>query len=239
VGRPNVGKSALLNALVGDERAIVAELPGTTRDTVNAALVWRGLAMEFVDTAGIRSTEDAIEGKGIQRSLRAMEGADFRVVVIDSSVPVSDADRDIVSAAAGPAVIALNKSDLPCAVGEDDILQLLSTGRFEKAVRTSAIACGFFGRDNGIDDLKETIFRAALGTSSLSEGYAATERMTEALRDVALRTDDALEAMKKSAGVDVAGSFLAEASEIISRQLGADATEDLLNRIFSTFCVGK
>jgi tRNA modification GTPase len=239
VGRPNVGKSALLNALVGEERAIVAELPGTTRDTVNASLVWRGLAMEFVDTAGIRRTEDAIEGQGIERSLRAMDGADIRVVVIDSSSPVSEADREIASSAAEPVVIALNKSDLPRAVSEDDILSIPGSGPIRKTVRTSAIGSGFSGQSDGIDELKEDLFEAALGTSSVSEGYAATERMTEALRQAAICVDEARGAMKKSAGVDVAGSLLAEASEIISKQLGADATEELLNRIFSTFCVGK
>ncbi|MDR3255597.1 MAG: tRNA uridine-5-carboxymethylaminomethyl(34) synthesis GTPase MnmE [Synergistaceae bacterium] len=237
VGRPNVGKSALLNALVGDERAIVAETPGTTRDTVNASTIWRGLVMEFVDTAGIRSTDDEIEGKGIERTLMAMRGADICVVALDSSSPISDIDREIASSVAKPAVMAINKSDLPRVASDDDILALSGLGPIEKSVRTSAIKSA--SPDSGIDELKDAIFGLALGDVSIEEGYSATERTVNVIREAARFVDEAGQAIKKSAGVDVAGSLLASASEIISEQLGTDATEELLDAIFSTFCVGK
>jgi tRNA modification GTPase len=254
VGRPNVGKSALMNALVGERRAIVTEIPGTTRDTVTASAVWRGLAMEFVDTAGIRETEDKIEIIGISRSLDAMRSCDIRVVALDSSHGITPADFGIISESLGesepmefsglsngsdsfgkiPTLLALNKCDLPGALNLDD-LTLCEAKRINriKRIKTSALT------GEGISELKDAIFELALGSASVEEGYAATERITSAIREASLRVEEAGEALNRSAGVDVAGSLLAEASEIISSQLGVNATEELLDAIFSTFCVGK
>ncbi|MDR1943722.1 MAG: tRNA uridine-5-carboxymethylaminomethyl(34) synthesis GTPase MnmE [Synergistaceae bacterium] len=230
IGRPNVGKSALLNALVGEERAIVTDVPGTTRDTVSAFAVWRGLAMEFVDTAGIRQPGDEVEELGIARSLKAMEGADVCVVVVDSSQRLTGFDRSAAGGVAKPALLALNKSDLPGAADESEAL---SIGRFERAVHTSALT------GEGVAELKDAIFALAVGDSSLEEGFTATERMTAALNEASQCMDCAGEALKRSAAVDAAGALLAEAADIIARLLGEDATEDLLDAIFSTFCVGK
>jgi tRNA modification GTPase len=254
VGRPNVGKSALMNALIGERRAIVTEIPGTTRDTVTASSVWRGLAMEFIDTAGIRETEDEIEIIGISRSREAMRGADIRVVVLDSSRGITSADRGIIFESVGeseptessglpnqpdssgkiPALLALNKCDLPDALNLD-ALTLSETQKINriKRIKTSALT------GEGISTMKDAIFELALGSASVEEGYAATERITSAIREAAIRMDEARDALYRSAGVDVAGSLLAEASETISSQLGVNATEELMNAIFSTFCVGK
>ena len=233
VGRPNVGKSALLNALVGEGRAIVADMPGTTRDTVNAFTIWRGLTLEFVDTAGIRRTADNIESMGVERSLKAMEGADLCVLVIDSSALTgnpAEEDIEIVSAVPKPAVLALNKSDLQSAPRETE---KIFSGGFARSVRTSALL------GDGVAELKDAIFELAVGGAAVEEGYAATERMVDAIKKAARYIDDAGVALKNSAGVDVAGSMLAEASDAIAAQLGADAGEELLESIFSTFCVGK
>jgi tRNA modification GTPase len=261
LGSPNVGKSSLLNALVGEERAIVTKIPGTTRDTVAASTVWRGLAIEFVDTAGIRKTEDEIESIGISRSLEAMSGADIRIVVIDSSSGITAADMEVISSvfkqnhakgrakgsakgtakdAAKSVIIAMNKRDLPqyadengkCLIpprGINDIDEIKSVN----IVKTSALS------GEGIAELKDAIFNLALGSASAYEGYAATERTASAISEAAFLIGEAKDAIKHSLGADVAGSLLAEASEAISSVLGADATEELLDAIFSNFCVGK
>jgi tRNA modification GTPase len=238
LGRPNVGKSALLNALTGQDRAIVAATPGTTRDTVTASTVWRGLALEFVDTAGIRETSDEIEGIGIARSLAAMGGADVRLVVTDASGMTAD-DEEIISEAtkkdagdaAGSTLLALNKSDLlpPGCLKNADV----ASGAGINQIKTSALT-GY-----GIEALKDAIFELALGSVPAEEGYAATERMASGIAEAASLLGDAKAAMKRADGIDAVGSLLAEASVAIAALLGADATEELLDAIFSNFCVGK
>jgi tRNA modification GTPase len=249
LGSPNVGKSSLLNALIGEERAIVTKIPGTTRDTVAASTVWRGLAIEFVDTAGIRNTEDEIESIGISRSLEAMGGADVRIVAIDSSRGITASDMEAIASvfkkispedAAKSALIAMNKCDLPQygdengeGAGSPVSLHDIEEIKNVNIVKTSALS------GEGIDELKDAIFNLALGSASIDESYAATERMASAISDAASLIGEAKDAIKRSLGVDVAGSLLAEASEAISSLLGADATEELLDAIFSNFCVGK
>lgn len=247
LGRPNVGKSALLNALTGEQRAIVTAIPGTTRDTVTASAVWRGMALEFVDTAGIREARDEIEGIGITRSLAAMEGADIRLVVIDSAEGMTAGDAEIISKAiegdAGgappkkPTILVLNKSDLLTQAGPGTAYaamrpQMTSTVGV-KGIRTSALT------GDGIEALKDSIFELALGNVPAEEGYAATERMASALSEAASLIGDAKAAVQRADGIDAAGSLLAEASVSIAALLGADATEELLDAIFSKFCVGK
>jgi tRNA modification GTPase len=252
LGRPNVGKSALLNALTGQQRAIVTKIPGTTRDTVTGATVWRGLALELIDTAGIRETEDEIESIGIARSLDAMNGADIRLVVADSSAGITASETNIIlkiikegsgEDASKNTLVVLNKCDLPQTAGESyaERARLQPAYRADRAdqikrvniIKTSALT-GF-----GIADLKDAILALALGSAKAEEGYAATERMASAIAEAASLISDAKTAVMRGTGVDVAGSLLAEASVALSEVLGADATEELLDAIFSNFCVGK
>jgi tRNA modification GTPase len=237
LGRPNVGKSALLNALTGEQRAIVTKIPGTTRDTVTGATVWRGLSIDLIDTAGIRETEDEIESIGIARSIEAMNGSDIRLVVADSSAGITTSEMEIISKiiekgsqdAAESALIVMNKCDLPQRADEN---QSDRSARIRR-INTSALT-GF-----GIADLKDAIFEMALGNARAEEGYAATERMASAIAETASLIGEAKTAARGGAGVDVVGSLLAEASVALSEVLGADATEELLDAIFSKFCVGK
>jgi tRNA modification GTPase len=173
---------------------------------------------------------------GVERALKAMEGADICVVVIDSSLRAGgsiEEDLGIVSAVSKPAVLALNKSDLPAAPRETETLCSGKFARPMRTVKTSAL------RGDGITEMKDAIFELAIGSASIEEGYAATERMVDAIKKAVRYIDDAETALRNSAGVDVAGSMLAEASDAIAAQLGADAGEELLDSIFSTFCVGK
>lgn len=237
LGRPNVGKSSLLNALAGEERAIVTEIPGTTRDTVDTSIVHRGLAIRIIDTAGIRESHDVIESIGIERSLAAMSGADLCLLVLDSSVPVSEADKEVWNRAAAksgkPVILVLNKCDQPRVTDKEDAEFLALPGQAARIVKVSARTGA------GLSLLKDAIFDLALGDASVEESYAATERMVEALLHAFRCMEEAETAIREDIGVDVAGSLLAEASSYLAAPLGADATEELLDTIFSTFCVGK
>ncbi|MDR3076625.1 MAG: tRNA uridine-5-carboxymethylaminomethyl(34) synthesis GTPase MnmE [Synergistaceae bacterium] len=236
VGRPNVGKSSLMNALLERDRAIVTDIPGTTRDTLDAEFVHGGIAITLVDTAGMRdpgggSGADIIETMGVERSREAIKGADFCVLVIDASRPVSD--EDIAAARAAlerPAILALNKSDLPEYSGDGEPEP---AGNFVRRVKISALT------GDGVGDLKDVIAEASLGSASPSDGMMATERMVWSIECALKCMEDAREAIGMSRGADVAGSLLGEAAEHIAFPLGADASEKLLDAIFSTFCVGK
>lgn len=230
VGKPNVGKSSLFNALIGAERAIVSDRPGTTRDTVDAATVHAGLAISFVDTAGIRKTPDQVEEMGVTRSLRAISEADLCVVVIDASSERDERDEALIDVLNGPALLAFSKCDRPSAA---TALALEDDGRFIRAIRTSALT------GSGVEDLKDAICNVAAGDAAVTEGYAASERVVRALEEALSIVDEASAALSRGVGIDVAGSLLSEAATLLGEQLGVDATEELLDEIFSTFCVGK
>jgi tRNA modification GTPase len=234
-GKPNVGKSSLMNAMLGRDRAIVTDIPGTTRDTLDAEFVHNGITMTLVDTAGMReargaSAADIIEGIGVERSREAIRGADLCVLVADASRPISEEDMEAARAALErPAILACNKSDLPPSPGG-----FFDGGEpFIARVRVSARTGG------GIEDLKDALAASALGSSSPSDGMMATERMVRALGDAMACIAEARGAMEKGHGADVAGSLLAEAAEHMASPLGADASEELLDEIFSSFCIGK
>ncbi len=233
-GPPNAGKSSLLNALLGEERAIVTALPGTTRDTVDAPLVHRGVPLRLVDTAGIREANDEIERIGIERSRRAMEGADLRLLVLDASAPPTAEAAALADGLYGrPALLVLNKSDLPSVLSDADVEDFSRRGAFASVLRVSA------WRGEGIAALKDALVDALLGGSAPDDGYAATERMVDALASALACLREAEEALARGEGIDVAGSLLADASAFLGAPLGADATEELLDSIFANFCVGK
>ncbi|MDR3355458.1 MAG: tRNA uridine-5-carboxymethylaminomethyl(34) synthesis GTPase MnmE, partial [Synergistaceae bacterium] len=157
LGRPNVGKSSLLNSLLGEERVIVTDVPGTTRDTVDAFMEHRGIRIRFVDTAGIRTTDDAVERAGVERAMAAMRAADIRILVLDSSAGVSDDDRDIAMSLCGEnSMLAINKSDLPSRLSAEAVAGL---GTFAATVKISALT------GEGLDKLKDSIFEFSLGDS--------------------------------------------------------------------------
>lgn len=240
VGRPNVGKSSLLNALLGEERAIVTDIPGTTRDTVDATFVYKGVPMKIVDTAGIRGereTADVIENMGVERARRAAADADICVVVLDMSSGITDDDLEIFKAVgcyvgAEPQknfFLVFNKLDIK--KGERPLIPDRSL--FTDVLEVSAL------HGDGVDELKGALWHSAVGDVPLSEGYAATERIIDALSNAADRLAEAIRVARIGRDADAVGSILAEASEYLAAPLGADAGEELLDTIFSNFCVGK
>jgi len=236
VGRPNVGKSSLLNALLGRARAIVTDVPGTTRDAVEDWTSMRGVPVRLVDTAGLRHTDDPVERMGVDRALEHLTDADLVIIVIDGSAPLQPDDVRALGLAGERGekgcVVALNKSDLECKVSESDIAQL---ARGMPIVRVSA-KCG-----TGIADIEEAVARLAVGAvAGVSEGTVmATARQQEALERAAAALEDAASAVDQGAPVDLAAIDVREALFWLDQVTGRSASDDVLDKIFSEFCVGK
>ena len=219
-GRPNVGKSSLMNALLKQERAIVTNIPGTTRDVLTERIRLGGISAELSDTAGQRQTSDPVEKIGVDRAARAMETADIVLIVLDASEPLTAEDEALLKNADERAIVCLNKSDLPRRCD------------YEGALELSA----FTGE--GVDVLLAEMEKR-VSSASMEE-----ERMTEErhLR-LARRALDALEravcTIDAALPLDLAEIDLRKALAALSEITGEDASEEVIDRVFQNFCVGK
>jgi tRNA modification GTPase len=223
VGRPNAGKSSLLNALLGNDRAIVAATPGTTRDVIEGSLVIDGVAVRVLDTAGLAAPGDPIEAEGMNRARRAITESDFVILVIDGSLPGRD-DGDLTLELAGKrALVVSSKSDIAAAPVADDAIPVsIITGE---------------GMETLVARLRHEIDRA-VGDEREGEMLAASLRQVTVLDSIteALR---AAEAALVAMPLELALVDLREALRQASTLLGLDVGEAVLDRIFATFCVGK
>jgi tRNA modification GTPase len=222
VGRPNVGKSSLFNRLLDQDRAIVTEIPGTTRDLVSEVAAIDGIPVKFVDTAGIRSSDDVVETLGIQRSYRAMADADATVVVLDLSEPVGVDDLALIERARqqGRFILVGNKRDLP-----------RRAAPVEELIEVSA----FTGE--GIARLRETIAPAA--AREQDSGFITSLRHERLLRESIEALCQARTAAEFGLPHEMLLLDLYAALRPIDAITGATTADDILNRIFSTFCIGK
>ena len=231
VGAPNVGKSSLLNRLARTDRAIVTDIPGTTRDVVREQVVIAGIPFDVHDTAGFRETSDPVERIGVERATGAIDDADLVLVVVDDCVIGPGADPALLErAVAAPACIVVrNKIDL-----SGGVPGLGVDGRSVPTSRVSAL------RGTGLVELEEAIVDRVMGGTTLSEdAFMARRRHVDALR----RACAALDRAHTRLTVDDAGELVAEelreAQDALGDIAGAFANEDLLARIFSSFCIGK
>ena len=235
VGKPNAGKSSLLNALVGRERAIVTDIAGTTRDVLEEQINLNGITLNIMDTAGIRSTEDVVEKIGVDKALSLVDKADFIIYVVDTSTALDENDEKIIDAIREKkAIILLNKSDLIQVTGEDEIKEKLS-GADHKMIAISA-------KENlGIDVLEETITVMFFhGTISFNdEVYITNIRHKTAL----IQAVESLKLVKQSVENGMPEDFysidLMNAYEELGTIIGEAVEDDLVNEIFSKFCMGK
>lgn len=224
-GRPNVGKSTLMNLLTGSERSIVTEIPGTTRDVVEGTAQLEGIALRLLDTAGIRDTEDPIERIGVGRAREAVERADLALLVIDRSLPLSPEDEALLSLVrARPHVVALNKTDLPPVVFQQHV---------ENCVEISA-ATG-----EGGDALRRAILDA-LGLAQTQDGcFIASERQFDCVLRAQSALSEALDALRQGVTLDAVGVLLDAAVAPLAELTGRSVTQAVLEQVFSKFCVGK
>ncbi|KKN10700.1 hypothetical protein LCGC14_1033920 [marine sediment metagenome] len=234
VGRPNVGKSSLLNLLLASDRAIVTSAPGTTRDVIEEALNIKGLPVVIMDTAGIRESHDMAESEGVRRSLKALEEADLVLAVFDMSCPLHDEDGIVLEKLCGKkAIAALNKSDLPRKAEESRFHGLRSVSVSAKS-------------SEGLEGLRDAIYEEALSGGSNTEGGADAEGIVitnRRHRDALVRTNEALGRaalrMEEGSPFEVTAIELREALDCLGEIVGAVSTDEILNRIFSEFCIGK
>lgn len=236
VGKPNAGKSSLLNVLLGEERAIVTDIAGTTRDTLEETINLKGVTLNMIDTAGIRETEDTVEKIGVERALKAAREADLVIYVVDSSVPLEEADRQITSFLnenQKKAIVLLNKNDLKPAVTEGELRDLLP-----EETRILSVSAKEEAGIRELEDLIEEMFYRG-GISYNDELYITSARQKEAL----IHAVSSLEQVKNSIAQDMPEDFysidLMNAYTELGYILGEEVDEDLVNEIFSKFCMGK
>ena len=235
-GLPNAGKSSLLNALVARDRAIVTDLPGTTRDTIEHTVSVGGTEFRLVDTAGVGPTDDDIEAQAIDRAFRAAESADLLLLVVDGSRPIDPSAHDLwdrLTTRPGLSVITVvNKTDLPRR------LAAAEEGRF--AHRGPVVAVSALTGD-GLDDLREAMADAARsgGVERSAHPFWLGARHRSALRRAARDVARAQRAAGDDLGHEFVAADLRDALNALGEIVGVTATDDILDRIFSSFCIGK
>jgi tRNA modification GTPase len=243
VGKPNVGKSSLLNALLMRERAIVSEIPGTTRDTVEELMEIGGVPIHLVDTAGIRAGGDHVERLGVERSVKAMEQADLVLAVVDISRPWDDADRELVyGLEKDRSVVVCNKIDLT----GDSERRAKALGVYlgkgpEQGAGAWRICPVSAATGEGLDDLRELIQRIISGGEGLhlEEPVLASERQRGLVGEAFDRTEAAFKATSRGSDEELICEDIRGAVQALGRITGEDLTQDLLDEIFGRFCLGK
>ena len=233
IGRPNVGKSSLLNALLGRDRAIVSPQPGTTRDTIEAELDLHGLWVRIIDTAGIRSTDDAIEQEGVRRAREVVERAELLIVVLDGSTALWPDDHVLLTeTAAKPRVLVRNKCDLPWRWCGSDL------GAPHQEAPLLAVSAT---QGDGLRELEQTIVQQAIGHDPLNQDEViltqARHRQTLAMAVTNVRT--AASGLGQGTPLEFVAFDVSEAIRQISEVLGEDDAGEVLDLIFSQFCIGK
>lgn len=230
VGRPNVGKSTLMNCLSGQEKSIVTNIPGTTRDVIEESVMLGDIPLLLVDTAGIRETEDIIEKIGVEKSKKYMDISDITLLVLDASSPLSDEDRNLLkSCDKSKTIIILNKCDLKKAIEIDE----LSTFS-DKIVELSAL------NGSGTEKLKE-IIEEMIGISEIepSDVVISSERQLNSLKNVKEIIEKSIDETDFGMTLDAITVLLQDSMEILMNFTGENASEEIVNRVFEKFCVGK
>ncbi|MDZ4854090.1 MAG: tRNA uridine-5-carboxymethylaminomethyl(34) synthesis GTPase MnmE [Nitrospirota bacterium] len=230
LGRPNVGKSSLLNRFLKQERAIVTAIPGTTRDVLEESVDLDGVMVRLVDTAGVRDTDDIVELEGIKRTRAAQDEADLLLVVVDGSVPLTNDDRALLSVARDRKhVVVVNKADLAVTVETDAALA-------DRVVYVVSAKTGL-----GVERVKSAL-RAQLvsGGFEAAEGVTVTNvRHRDALRRAGESLDQALESVECGMAGELISIDVRAAADALGEITGAITTDEILGRIFSEFCIGK
>lgn len=241
VGKPNVGKSSLLNFLIGEDRAIVTDIAGTTRDTLEETVNLGDITLNIIDTAGIRVTEDVVERIGVERAKKISEDADLVLYVIDSSVPLDKNDEDIMRLIQKKkTILLLNKSDLEEAVTEEDISALFFSFHQDTEENVSLLRISVKeskGLDSLVDLIKDMFFHGQITYND--EVYLTNARHREAVLDALESMCQVRTSLEKDMPEDFYSIDLMSAYASLGRIIGEEVEDDLVNEIFSKFCMGK
>lgn len=236
VGKPNVGKSSLLNILVGEEKAIVTSVAGTTRDVIEETIKLNGIGLNVIDTAGIRDTDDEVERIGVEKARKYANNADLIIYVVDASRKLDENDEEIIRLIADKKVIVLlNKTDLEQIVGEEEFMTLVSENKDLRIIKTSTKE--HVGIDKFECAIKEMFFGGEIVVND--EIYITNGRHKEAL----IEAYESMKLVLKSLADDMPEDFysidLMSAYASLGRIIGEEVEDDLVNEIFSKFCMGK
>ncbi len=233
VGRPNAGKSSLLNQLLGRDRAIVSPVPGTTRDTIEETANIRGLPIVFIDTAGLREARDEIEVEGIRRSHESLQQAEFILHVFDVSEPVTEEDEKYLAEfASKKRILVRNKIDL------EQKLDLSNSRNTERGESILDICClTGKGIESLKDSIKKLVWSGEINTEMLQ--VMINSRHQDALNRARIATVRTIEALRAASTLELAAMDLRIAVNAVGEIVGKTTTEDLLDMIFSQFCIGK
>jgi tRNA modification GTPase len=236
VGKPNAGKSSLLNILVGEDKAIVTSVAGTTRDVLEESIKLHGIGLNIIDTAGIRDTDDEVEKIGVDKARKYAVNADLIIYVVDGSRSLDENDAEIIKLIADKKVIVLlNKTDLEQVVCEDDIVNLIGNGLDYKIIKTST------KENTGIDEfekvIKDMFFGGEIAVND--EIYITNQRHKEALVEAYNSINLVLKSLEYGMPEDFYSIDLMSAYASLGRIIGEEVEDDLVNKIFSEFCMGK
>ncbi len=232
LGKPNAGKSSLLNLLVGSERAIVTDIAGTTRDTLEEHINLKGISLTIIDTAGIRETEDKVEKIGVERALDAADTADLIIYVVDSSIPLDESDYKIISKISDHnCIVLLNKSDLISVIDQSELENI-----------TKKVVLPISAKNNfGIEKLEEQIIKLFFNNKINFNDQVIITNLRH--KNCLINAKNALSEVIKSINDNMPEDFytidLMNAYEELGFILGEEVSEDLINEIFSKFCMGK
>lgn len=233
IGRPNVGKSSLLNSLVQENKAIVTDIAGTTRDIIEEYVNVRGVPLRLVDTAGIRETEDIVERIGVERSRQVLKEADLILLVLNYAEALTEEDHRLFEAIEGmDTIIVVNKTDLPAQINLDEVKELAGNGSI---VTTSLL------EEEGVIELEEAIsslfFSGAIEAEDMT--YVSNARHIGLLHNAKDIINDALIAAESGVPVDMVQIDVTRAWEVLGEIVGDTVQEGLINQLFSQFCLGK
>ena len=232
LGKPNAGKSSLLNLITGKEKAIVTDIAGTTRDSIEAEVVINGITLNIMDTAGIRESDDPVEKMGIDRAFKALNDADLILYVADSSVEIDDNDKKIIEKIDGlPAIVLLNKSDIMGNVDKDELCQLTGRSVFEISAKEN------IGLDAVEKEIEKMFFGGRINLND--EVIITTIRQINELelaRESLILAKNGIDAGYEE---DLISIDLMNAYDCLGRIIGQETDEDLIDTIFEKFCMGK
>lgn len=233
VGRPNVGKSSLLNALAHEARAIVTDIPGTTRDLIEEQVNVRGIPLRLIDTAGIRDTEDLVERIGVQRAQEVLQTADLVLLVLNHSEPLTATDRQLIDMTRTlNTIVVVNKADLPRRIELDEVRAAFA-GR--PVVLTS------MRTEEGLDELEDAIARQFY-TGNVPAGdltYVSNVRHIRLLREAREALNEAIAGVETGVPVDTVAIDLKRCFDRLGEIIGETASDELIDQIFRQFCLGK